>query len=112
MGLTHNTPPYIVHRFTRTGSRASAELAICTACVEGCWAEPRALLHALHHYALQAKITLTNFNLPLSTQTTKLSNLIPCHIFQLYSMISTWTVYVLICTLRHSRRILLYSDNA
>ena len=42
--------------------RASAELAISTAHVEGRHMEPRALLHALCHYALQAKIILVDFN--------------------------------------------------
>ena len=53
---------------------ASAELAICTACVEGRQVEPRALLHALHHHTLQAKIILVDFNLVVSIQTTKLPN--------------------------------------
>ena len=44
--------------------RASAELATCTACVEGHRAGPRALLHALRHYGLQVKIILADFNQP------------------------------------------------
>ena len=49
---------------------ASTELAICTARVEAPgMVEPRALLHALCHYALQAKIILADFNLAISTQT-------------------------------------------
>ena len=55
---------------------ASAELAICTAHVERRRVEPRVLLHALCHYALQAKIILVDFNLTVSTQTTKPPNLI------------------------------------
>ena len=47
-----------------------------------CWAGPRALLHALHHYALWAKVIL--FNLAVSTPTAKPLNLIPCQIFWLY----------------------------
>ena len=46
--------------------------------------EPRALLHALQHYALQAKITLADFNLAVSIQTAKPPNLLPCQIFRLY----------------------------
>ena len=60
---------------------AGAELAICTACVEG----PKALLHALRH-VLGAKILLVDFNLAVSTPTAKLPNLIPCQIYRLYSM--------------------------
>ena len=37
----------------------------------------RALLHALHHYALRAKIILTDFNLAVLTQTAKTPNLFP-----------------------------------
>ena len=48
--------------------RGSAELAKCTARVEGHRVEPRALLHALRHYALQAKIILEDFNLAVSIQ--------------------------------------------
>ena len=48
--------------------------------------EPRALLHALRHYALQAEIILVDFNLAVSTQTDKPPNLIPHQIFWLYSM--------------------------
>ena len=48
--------------------------------------EPRALLHALRHYALQAKIILADFNLVVSTQTAKPPNLIPRQIFRLYGM--------------------------
>ena len=44
------------------------------------------LLHALHHYALQAEIILADFNLAVSTQTDKPPNLIPHQIFWLYSM--------------------------
>ena len=31
--------------------------------------EPKAILHALYHYALQAKIILADINLAVSTQT-------------------------------------------
>ena len=49
---------------------ASTELAICTARVEvPGQVEPRVLLHALCHYALQTKIILADFNLAVSTQT-------------------------------------------
>ena len=65
--------------------RASGELAICAARIEGCQAGPRALLHELHHYALPAKIILADFNLAVSTSITKPPNLIPRQIFQLYS---------------------------
>ena len=47
-------------------------------------AGPRVLLHALHHYALQAKIILVNFNLAVSTPTAKPPNLIPHQLFRLY----------------------------
>ena len=40
---------------------ASAELAICTACVDGCWVGPKALLHALRHYMLRVKIISCGF---------------------------------------------------
>ena len=43
--------------------RATVEVAICTGRVEGHGIGPRALLHALHHYTLQAKILLVDFNL-------------------------------------------------
>ena len=49
---------------------ASTVLVICKARVEGCPAVPRVLLHALHQYALQAKIVLADFNLVVSTLTT------------------------------------------
>ena len=45
--------------------QASAKLVICTAHIEGHRAGPRALLHALHHYALRAKIKLADFNLAI-----------------------------------------------
>ena len=52
--------------------RASAELAICTARVEGHQVEPRALLYALRHYArCRRKMILADFNLPVSTQMAK-----------------------------------------
>ena len=57
--------------------RASGKLAICAARIEGSQAGPRALLHELHHYALRAKIILADFNLAVSTFTTKPLNLIP-----------------------------------
>ena len=57
--------------------RASATLAICTARVEGRPPGPRALLHALHHYVLWAKIILADFNLAVSTPTAKPPNLVP-----------------------------------
>ena len=41
---------------------AGAKLAVCTAHIEGHQARPRALLHALRHYALRAKIVLVDFN--------------------------------------------------
>ena len=66
--------------------RASAELAICTARVEGHWVEPRVLLHALHHYVLRVKIILVDFNLAVSTHTAKPINLIPHQILRLYSI--------------------------
>ena len=56
----------------------------CTACVEGCWAGPRALLHVLYHYVLRAKIMLVDFNLAVSTPSAKLPNLILRQIFRLY----------------------------
>ena len=46
-------------------------------------AGPRVLLHALHHYALQAKI-LVDFNLAVSTPTAKPPNLFPHQLFRLY----------------------------
>ena len=52
--------------------------------VEGRQAGSRALLHALRPYALWERIILTNFNLAVSTPTTKLPNLISCQIFRLY----------------------------
>ena len=57
---------------------------MCTACIEGRRAGPRALLHALHHYALRVKIILADFNLAVSTPTAKPPNLIPRQIFRLY----------------------------
>ena len=69
---------------------ASAKLDICTARIEGCRAGPRALLHALCHYALRAwhraKILLADFNLAVSIPTAKPANLIPRQIFRLYSI--------------------------
>ena len=56
--------------------------------------EPTALLYALHHYMLQAKIILVDFNLVVSTLTAKLPNLIPRQIFQLYG-----TCILLLCHL-------------
>ena len=56
---------------------ASTKLAICTAHIEGCQAGPRALLHALHHYAGRVKIILAHFNLVVTTPTAKPPNLIP-----------------------------------
>ena len=50
--------------------QTATELAICTARIEAPgWVEPRALLHALCHYALQTEIILADFNLVVSTQT-------------------------------------------
>ena len=60
-----------------------AEVAICTAHEEGCWAGPRVLLHALCHYMLWVKI-FADFNLAVSTLTAKPPNLIPRQIFRLY----------------------------
>ena len=47
-------------RNVRNWQHASAELAICTARVEGRQMGPRALLHALHCYALRVKIILAD----------------------------------------------------
>ena len=58
---------------------AGPELAICTARVEGCRAELRALLHPLHHYALRVKIRLADVKL-----------------FSGYTVISTWSSSVTI----------------
>ena len=66
--------------------RANVALAICTARVEGRRAEARALLHALHHYALRAKVILADFDLAVLTPTAKPPNLIPCQIFRLYGI--------------------------
>ena len=65
---------------------ASSELAIHVriARIEGCWAGLRAVLHALRHYALRAKIILADFNSAVSTPTAKPLNLIPRQIFRLY----------------------------
>ena len=65
---------------------AGAELAICTAHVEGRRVGPRVLLRALHHYALLAKIILADFNLAVSTLIIKLSNLIFRQIYRLYGI--------------------------
>ena len=67
--------------------RAKAELAICRARVEGQRVKPRALLHALRHYALWAEIILADFNLVVSTPTAKPPNLIPRQIFRLYGIL-------------------------
>ena len=48
---------------------ASTVLVICTAHVDGCPAVLRVLLHALHQYALRAKIVLADFILVVSTLT-------------------------------------------
>ena len=64
---------------------AGAELAICTAHVEGLGVGPRVLLHALHYYTLRAKIIVADFNLAVSTPTAKLPNLILHQVFQLYN---------------------------
>ena len=61
--------------------RASAELATCTAHVEGCRTGPRALLHALCHYALSM------INLAVLTSTAKPPNLIS-HQFSGYTVAS------------------------
>ena len=50
---------------------ASAKLATCATHIEGHWVGPRVLLHALHHYSLRVKIILADFNLEVSTPTTK-----------------------------------------
>ena len=63
--------------------RVSDELAICTACEKGCQAGPSALQHVVSGIA---KIILADFNLVVSTPITKLSNLNPHQIFQLYSI--------------------------
>ena len=63
----------------------STELATCSAGIER---QGQDLLHALCHYALWAKI-LVDFNLPVSTLTAKLPNLMPCQIFCLYSTVLT-----------------------
>ena len=69
-----------------SANETSAELAMCTACVEGCWVGPRALLHALRHYTLRVKIISVDFNLAVSTWTAKPSNLISCQIFSSYTV--------------------------
>ena len=69
-----------------SANETSAELAMCTACVDECWVGPRVLLHALRHYTLRVKIISVDFNLAVSTWTTKLSNLIPCQIFYGYTV--------------------------
>ena len=61
-------------------------ITICTAHIEWCQAGPRALLHALHHYTLQAKIILADFNLEVTTPTTKPPNLISHQTFRLYGI--------------------------
>ena len=65
---------------------------------------PRALLHALHHYVLQAKIILVDFNLAFSTPTAKPPNLIPCQIFWLYGIVNTLfgpeCLFVCLCTIK------------
>ena len=66
---------------------AGAELAICTAHVEGRQVRPRVLLRALHHYALPAKIILVDINLVVSTLIIKLSNLIFHQIYRLYGIL-------------------------
>ena len=48
---------------------------------------PRALLHALHHYALH-KIILADFNLAVSTPTAKTAKFKSLLIFQLYGSCS------------------------
>ena len=53
--------------------RASPELAVYAACIEVCQAWPRALLHSL---CIAGVAMLGNFNLAVSTQTTKPPNLI------------------------------------
>ena len=52
---------------------ASVVLAMCTARVEGHRVGSRALLHAIHHCALRAKIIIADFNLAVSTLTAKYS---------------------------------------
>ena len=52
----------------------NTKLAICTAHIEGRQTGPRALLHALRHYALWAKITLADFICQFQP---RLLNLIP-----------------------------------
>ena len=65
---------------------ANVELAICTACIEGRWAGPRVILHALLHDVLRSKIVVADFNLAVSTPTTKPPNLFPRQIFRLYGI--------------------------
>ena len=58
-------------------------------------AGPRVLLHALHHYALQAKIILADFNLAVSTPTAKPPNLIPHQLLWLYVYVVKFTLHYL-----------------
>ena len=77
--------------------RASAELAMCTVCIDGCWVGPRALLHALRHYMLRVKIKSVDFSLAVSTWTAKLPNLIPCQIFSRLYSTSGCSIHVTVC---------------
>ena len=77
--------------------RANAELAICTARVEWHRVGPRALLHALCHYALWAKIILAEFNLAVSVEIAKPPNLIPRQIFRLYGTHCVHTSFLSSC---------------
>ena len=56
---------------------AGSELAICTAHIEGCRAELRALRH---HYALRVKIRLADFNLVPQIYTRSSSVIIHIHV--------------------------------
>ena len=59
----------------------------CVSRVEGHragWGQERYSMYVLRHYALQAKIILADFNLAVSTLTTKPPNLNPRQIFRLY----------------------------
>ena len=86
--IADSVPKELLHVILVVWQRASVELAISTACVEGCRGRPRVLLHALRHYALRAKIILADFNLAVSTLTAKPPNLIPHQIFWLYGIIT------------------------
>ena len=76
---------------------ANDKVAICTACVERRRAGPRALLHALCHYTLRAKIILADFNLAVSTPTAKPPNLNPRHNFPAIRYVELLHVCMYVC---------------